>query len=952
MDLALRLTRRLCLPALACAALAGAPAASADLPSLLGSCQSKDALDDDSAASELPFFFCDDGVPGFGGTTPNVGAVKAVAVPAAYTGQGQPDKDAVAALAIPGNSAGDIALDVDLSLPDPDRHPVPASGYPLIVLMHGCCAGNKTSWEGKTIDPGGKENWHYNNAWFASRGYAVLTYTSRGFVDGSEHGSTGETQLDSDRFEINDYQHLAGQLADFGDLNPATAAIEKIDPQRVVPTGGSYGGGFAWMALTDPTWQSPDGQDMKVVAVATKYGWTNLVEALVPNGADLRDSLPSPDPAGAANPLGFPKRTIVAGLYASGKTGVPPGSSHTTFPSYIDEAITCLESADPYELNPLCATTLESTLPSFINDRSAYYENGFFDGLASGDVAPVPVYSAGTFTDQLFPAPEHRRMVERLKATVPGYPVQEHYGDYNHFVQNKRKEWADICGEDRHVCDYADYPAADGAPSRDLNAGPTNPAREPGVTSRLNRFIDHYAKPGANPGEPTPAFDVTAALQVCPQNGPSLGIALDEPGPRFTAPSFDALAPGRLTFAATGSQTTTHFAGANPHAKNADPVSNSAANGGACPVESSPGGAATAGPGVATYDSDVLGANYTMLGATRIQVTHTGAGSSLQLNARMYDLYPDGTQVLVDRGVKRLTDGMGPTTLDLHGNGWRFDAGHRVRIELAQDDDPYVKSSVAPGSLMIEGVDVSIPVREEGTTVVGGARPPRVKVVTPRLASDRSRSRRFKIRIRLRPGTARSNVGGYELQIRDKRAKSSSAASTPQARKSASQARVFRFRGKAGHTYRIRARAVDNSGRPGPWDSAETIVPLDDSRKATKRLRYRGGWARKKSKRAYARGLTRSTKAGARLNFSFRGDRLFIVGRTSSRGGKALVKLNGHRRVISFYSKRVRNRKVVAIMRTRRRRANRVRIVNLHRKGAKRGRGTRVEIDALGIRYR
>jgi len=55
--------------------------------------------------------------------------------------------------------------------------------------------------------------------------------------------------------------------------------------------GGSYGGGFAWLALTDPDWKSPAGKDMRVAAVATKYGWTSLVESLVPNGADRRDAL-------------------------------------------------------------------------------------------------------------------------------------------------------------------------------------------------------------------------------------------------------------------------------------------------------------------------------------------------------------------------------------------------------------------------------------------------------------------------------------------------------------------------------------------------------------------------------------------------------------------------------------------------------------------------------------
>ncbi len=127
------------------------------------------------------------------------------------------------------------------------------------------------------------------------------------------------------------------------------------------------------------------------------------------------------------------------------------------------------------------------------------------------------------------------------------------------------------------------------------------------MTSAAERFIDHYADPPANTGEPAPSFDVTGALQVCPGNASSLGRDTDEPGPRFTAASFAALAPNSLQVSAPGTQATTNpVPGANAHAKNADPVGNLATNGGACPVEQSPGGLASAGPGVATYDSQAL----------------------------------------------------------------------------------------------------------------------------------------------------------------------------------------------------------------------------------------------------------------------------------------------------------------------------------------------------------
>ena len=648
----------------ACCAV-GAPApASADLPALLATCTPKDALDGNVAPNTLPFLFCDDGVPDQGGTTPNLTGAKAVKVPGSYAGAvGLPPKSGT----VPGaDLAGDIGIDADVSLPDPSTHPMPPGGYPLVVMMHGCCSGSKIGWEASTIDGGGSENWHYNNAWFASRGYVVLTYTARGFVNGDEQGSTGETQLDSNRFEINDYQHMAGQLADLSDIDPGSPGNQAVNGRKVVVTGGSYGGGFTWMALTDPTWKSPGNKDMEVVAAAPKYGWTNLVESLVPRGDDMRDSLPTSDPAAAAAlPSGFPKRTINNALYLSGKVGFPtPNGPHTTFAADIDAAQACLSSSDPYEQNPLCASTFSTALPRFLNERSAYFQNAFFAGLDDGSIDPVPVFSAGTTTDKLFPAAEHRRMVERLKAAVApsSYPVQEYYGDYNHFVQNKRKEWADLCGADHHVCAYSDYPGGN------LNADPPTQVREDGATTRLNRFIDRYAKPPGNPSQAAPAFNVTASLQTCPDNV-APGFPLDEPGQRFTAPDFAALAPNRLNVNVTGSQPTANDVAPNAHAVKADPVANTASNSSRCVVESAPGEVASAGPGVATYDSDVLGGDATMLGQTRLTVQHTGAGAGLQLNARLYDLYPDGRQVLVDRAARRLASANGPTVIDLHGAG-------------------------------------------------------------------------------------------------------------------------------------------------------------------------------------------------------------------------------------------------------------------------------------------
>jgi hypothetical protein len=129
---------------------------------------------------------------------------------------------------------GTIGLDVDVSLP---RSAPPSGGYPLLFFMHGCCGGNKTNWEGDSFDAGG-EKWHYTNAWYASRGYVVVNYTARGFVSNQNRGSSGETQLNSRSYEVNDYQHLACQvLASASEWDDVTGQSVAINPKRIVTTG-------------------------------------------------------------------------------------------------------------------------------------------------------------------------------------------------------------------------------------------------------------------------------------------------------------------------------------------------------------------------------------------------------------------------------------------------------------------------------------------------------------------------------------------------------------------------------------------------------------------------------------------------------------------------------------------------------------------------------------------
>ena len=95
-----------------------------------------------------------------------------------------------------------------------------------------------------------------------------------------------------------------------------------------------------------------------------------------------------------------------------------------------------------------------------------------------------------------------------------------------------------------------------------------------------------------------------------------------------------------------------------------------------------------------------------------MRVPYAGtAGAGLELNARLYEVLADGSAVMIDRGGIRLVKQSGTAVFDLNGGAWRFRKGDRVRIELAQDDDPYVSRSSRASSLTLSGVTLSLPVR-------------------------------------------------------------------------------------------------------------------------------------------------------------------------------------------------------------------------------------------------
>ena len=705
-------------------------------------CKVQDAADgrtDDNL--QLPYVHCDDGLP------PEGGGSLAIPVPAKYAADGTGDdwsglSAPASAEEVGGATADDlrpesgnrISLDVNITLP-PSRSadtlvgtdlPTmrrPKGGFPVIVFMHGCCGGNKTSWEAPTIDAA-NEQWHHSNAWFASRGYVVVTYTARGFRNSNEQGSTGTTQLDSRRYEINDYQYLVGLLADH-DVQMRDMGLKpvfNINPRKIGAVGGSYGGGFAWMAATDPTWRSPVARrSMRLAAAVPKYGWTDLVEALVPSGhyfdrhpTTNKTFIAPTNPAQALSrkPLGVEKQSIVSGLFATGNLR---SGNHTTFPNYISEAYFRLQQGEPYDGD----ATLEAIADTFLNDRSAYFQQRFWDRVKKG--LKVPLFIAATWTDPLFPTIESVRFYNKLRKINPRYPMKMYLGDYQHFVANKAKEWDDLCGTDHHVCTVEDYRRG-----RTLNFNRSADRVRVGINTRINRFLDFYLMRRGT----KPVNDVSATTTTCAANATGL-YKVDEPGIEYRAKRWRALAPRIKTFEWEGGGPlfgTTTSTATDAHAQESDPVFRQTQSD-KCFTTSQ----ADPGPGVVRFVHKPLAGPITMMGIPTWSMEHAATGiRTLQndpiqeagdywVSARVLDLAPDGAQTLVTRGVCRVNTAADPkkdcSTFDLWGNGWRFEKGHTVVVEVSQADTPLFRRNNFPSSLSIETATLRMPLTREKLNV-------------------------------------------------------------------------------------------------------------------------------------------------------------------------------------------------------------------------------------------
>jgi pimeloyl-ACP methyl ester carboxylesterase len=543
-----------------------------------------------------------------------------------------------------------VPLDVDVTLPAQGNGP-----FPTIVMLHGW-GGNKGSFETSDTAGDGSSTFHYNNVYYARNGYAVVTYSARGFGNSCGGGPSGDhsgacgkgyIHLADQRYEARDTQHLLGRLVDQG--------ITRANAMGV--TGISYGGGqsmelaFLNDKIRKPNgdlvrWRSPKGRPLQISAAFPRWPWSDLVDALLPNGRFM-DTAVAPR-AQSMRPIGIPIQSYITGLYAVGQiAGYYCGTAPASTPCMDREANLPMSFAQIQAGQPLSADA-RATLQKTYENHSAYPLR-----FVPRHSRPSPLLIQNGWTDDLFGAAHALRPYNYLRSAYRGFPVSLQLADIGH------------------------------------SRGSNKPVTSRYLNNQGFRFFNARLRGGTN-GPRSGA--VTAFTQTCPETRRDTGP--------IKARTYGTLQGRELTFGTGAPQTFTSAGGDPSVAREFDPI---AGTSDACKTI-----AQTDEPNTATYRHRFNG-SMTMMGAPTVRATIDTTGTYGQIDARLWDVFK-GEQRLVDRGVYSLRPNQaGRIAFQLHGNGWRFRQGHEAVLQLLGRDAPYYQAGNSPYSVTVSKVRVDLP---------------------------------------------------------------------------------------------------------------------------------------------------------------------------------------------------------------------------------------------------
>ncbi|MEV6812892.1 alpha/beta fold hydrolase [Micromonospora sp. NPDC051296] len=528
-----------------------------------------------------------------------------------------------AMLTVRSGPAGDEPVDLDTTLYLP-RDASADRKVPAVLLAHGF-GGTKNSVRTDAED-------------LADRGYAVLTWTARGFGR-----SGGQIHLDHPDFEVRDAQRLLDWLAGRPEIRTDAAG----DP-RVGVVGGSYGGALALLLAA---------QDQRVDAIVPLITWNDLSRAFLPEstGAAPTEGVFKSGWAGiffggggnsGSGPAGISGSTAEASEGAPASAG-PPSPAPGTGPGTAPGAPTDGGAADP-SCGRFAADVCAAYLRIAATGRA---DQAAVDLLRRSSPAGVldrikaPTLLVQGAADTLFPLGEADANARGIAAG--GTPVRVAWFTGGH--------------------DGGEGPRTDSDRVKFLTA----------------QWLDHYvAGSGEAPGN-TFTFSRIAGFDAMDRGLVATGYrTADYPGLNGES---------RREVAVAGPiQRVANPPGRNPAAISSVPFAGS--------LSSLLGGVAGDIPGQhARFESEPVAEAVDIVGSPTVQIRAASASGEAVLFAKLYDVNPEGAATLPSgliapirlTGLPSSIDAAQPVTVTLPTIVHRVEAGHRLRLVVATSDQAY-----------------------------------------------------------------------------------------------------------------------------------------------------------------------------------------------------------------------------------------------------------------------
>ncbi|MFI7577578.1 alpha/beta fold hydrolase [Micromonospora sp. NPDC049497] len=536
--------------------------------------------------------------------------------------QGPDVRTESAVLTVRSGPAGNEPVDLDTTLYLPEGASA-GDKVPAVLLAHGF--------------GGTKESVRSDAEEFAGRGYAVLTWTARGFGR-----SGGQIHLDNPDYEVRDAERLLDWLAARPEIRTDAAG----DPSVGV-VGGSYGGGLALLLAA---------QDKRVDAIVPMITWNDLSRAFLPesSGRDTTEGVFKSGWAGLFFGGGGNAGTGPAGI--SGATGArsegAPASAGPPSPGPGAGPGSGPGAAPAGAADPACGRFAADVCAAYLRiattgrgDRAAVDLLRRSSPAGVLDRITAPTLLVQGEADTLFPLAEADANARGIAAN--GTPVRVawftggHDGGEGPKTDSDRVKFLTVQWLDHYVKGEGDTPGDDFTWSRIAGFD----ALDRGLVATGYRTTDYPGTAG------TGRRDVVVA-------GP--------PQPVANPPAGNPAAISSVPFAGELSSLLSGVAGDIPgqHAR---------------------------------FESAPLPEAVDVVGAPTVRIRAASATGEAVLFVKLYDVDPNGAATLPNglvapvrlTGLPRDVEAAQPVTVTLPAIVRRIEAGHRLRVVVATSDQAY-----------------------------------------------------------------------------------------------------------------------------------------------------------------------------------------------------------------------------------------------------------------------